>query len=223
MSKTIGGIFGRNAYGPLHEFSLKVEECAQRLIPVIQAWMSGDRERLHEAAADVDRLEGEADVIKNEIRGSLSKSIFSSVQGAKIKDVVKAAENVADSARMVARLVEVRETPLPEDLGVGLVELAELAARSMGALSGALAGAQPAADGANPSELARALAAVDTLPPMQEKAVDAYEVMLKHLFRHEKELDPISVFFLMRIVELVAHMTRSAENAGEALRRLGAE
>jgi uncharacterized protein len=223
MSKTIGGIFGRNPYGPLHEFAIKVHECASRLPALIDAWRRGDRPAMHGVAAEIDRLEGEADEIKTEIRGSLSRSIFSSIAGSRIQDVVQAAERVADNARAAARLVEVRETLLPDDLGRDMSALAEHAVRSMALMAATLEKVRAAADRADHAAAAQALAALDELSRIQEKAVDLYEALLKSLFRREKEIDPVSVIFLMRIIEGVAGLTRSAENAGEALRRLGAE
>jgi len=116
MPKTIGGLFGRSAFGPVHELALKVRTCVARLEQLVEALASGEAERVRKVAREMRSLEGEADSIKQEIRASLSSSIFSSVARAEVLLLVKTLDNVADECERLANLLTVRRTSLPGEL-----------------------------------------------------------------------------------------------------------
>ena len=220
MPKKIGGLFGRKAYGPLHELAIKVEECTGKLVPLYDAWAAGDYEGAGRVAKDIDRLEGEADTIKNEIRASLSTSIFSSVEGSRVREVVKSIDNAADLVREVARYVEIRNTPVPSEMSDGLKHLGRLAANTAKELAQVAGQVRKAFDRDNSEELNAALAKFDTMEATKQEAFQVENRLLAALFDREKDCDAVSVMFLMRVIELTKYVTKSTESAAEALERL---
>ena len=223
MSRKIGGLFGRSAYGPLHELAVKVRQCVQAVGPLVDAWASGARQPSMDAAAAIDRLEGAADTIKNEIRANLTASIFSSTESARIKDVVHHLDSVAYMARLAARHVEVRRTPMPGDLGRGIQDLAAQVAGAFGQTVDILDRMRAATDATDREALARAARKLEAVTRSLDRTDEAHEKVLAALFAREAEMDPVSVIFVMRVIEAIEGMAKCADNAAEALRRLAAE
>jgi len=218
MGKTIGGFFGRSAFGPLQELAGKVLACVDRLEPLFVDWIAGDRDAMLEHARIIDKLEGEADTIKSEIRASLSTSIFSTAESGKIREVIKATDDAADLARRVGRHVEVRDTPMPKKLGQKLIQLTGFSKRTTALLVTILTELDSAGENRNLQN--NALAHFAELEELRHDTQEHYGSLLENLFDREKKLDPVSVILLMRIIESVEGIAGCIENASESLMQL---
>ena len=53
----IGDIFGKTPFKPLHKHIEQVKECADQLKPLIEAFISGDYEKVEEIANNISHLE----------------------------------------------------------------------------------------------------------------------------------------------------------------------
>jgi len=221
MPKTIGGLFGRSAMGPIHELALKVRACTSRLEPLLEAFAAGERKELRGRVHEMRRLEGEADTIKQEIRASLSGSIFSSVSRAEVILLVKTMDNVADECERLANLLLVRRTSVPPELVAGLRELQREVAATVEAMAG-VTGALHDAEGRAPSsgQARRIIEAINRVARREHEADRHEGRFMKALFAIEERLGPIDVIFLMRAAETLGRVADHAENTADVLRRL---
>ena len=60
-------LVGRSPIGPMQEHMRASVTCAREILPLIEAMAAGDDQAIQQCRADIDRLEHEADTIKNEI------------------------------------------------------------------------------------------------------------------------------------------------------------
>lgn len=219
--KVIGGILGRSPSGPIHEHIMKVNDCLKLLKPLMKEFTEEDYSKVKEHSSEISKLEHQADRIKALIRDSLSKSVFSSIERADILACLKEQDSIADSCEDVAKLVEMRQTKLPELLKKGLLKLTDKVMEAVEAVRSATAQLKSLEKGSySKSELDNILKLLD-LAAKREWEADGMQLdFAKKLFQVEKEIDPISVFFLINISKQVGVIADHAENVGDILRRM---
>ena len=109
----IASLFGRSPIRPLQEHMNTVEKCAVEVIPLFEALMEGDRDRLVAHRNTIFELEQEADDIKNKLRSHLPKSLFMPVDRRDFLDMLHAQDSIADTAQDIAGHLVLRPTIVP--------------------------------------------------------------------------------------------------------------
>lgn len=74
--RTIMNLFGRSPFAGLKNHMEKVVQCVYLLLDFFKALEARDYSLLDELGAKICSLEHEADLIKNDIRNHLPKSLF---------------------------------------------------------------------------------------------------------------------------------------------------
>ncbi|MCK4326142.1 TIGR00153 family protein [bacterium] len=219
--KIIGGILGRSPSGPIHEHMMKVNDCLKLLRKLVKEFTEEDYSKVKEHSVEISRLEHQADMIKGTIRDSLSKSFFSSIERADILSYLKEQDRIADSCEDVAKLMEMRKTRLPEVLKKRLLKLTDKVMEAVEAVKSATAQLKSLEKSSYArNELDKALRSLD-LAAKREWEADGIQLdFAKKLFQVEKEMDPISVFFLINISKQIGLIADHAENVADILRRM---
>jgi len=219
--RTIGGIFGRSAYGPLYEHMLKVQDCLSMLLPMMQAFTMGEWKEVRRMAEEIHNREGEADVIKNEIRRSLSLSIFTSVERGEILLTLKAQDDICDGCEEVARLLEIRRTPAPDELDASFIKLTQQVAKVGTLAVDIVRRLQGWEEGSHSvSDVQAVVDMIDQLQHQEHLSSKLEQSALCSIFEHENKTDAVSLIFLMRIVEQLGEISASAENTADCIERM---
>lgn len=217
--KTIGGLFGRSPYGPVHEMMLKVRQCVEEAPGLLAAFAAGDWRALSAAAKRIDALEGQADDIKREIRAHLSTSLFSSVERSEILGLVHSLDEIADAAQDAGKLLVMRRTALPPELAAGVKDLGarevQAAARLAG-VTGRLAGAETAAGGGG-VDVRELLAELEAVARLEFECDEIQQELLKKLLAQESRLGALDIFFLMNIIRELGKIADETENSADGL------
>ena len=219
--KTIGGIFGRSPYGPVHEMMLKVEQCVGQMPALLAALVAADWPALEAVTRQIDTLEGQADDIKREIRKHLSTSLFSSVERSETLELVHNMDDIADACHDVARLVGLRRTALPAELGPGCGRMGAALARAaakMADVTAKLSGAAGAKSAAVP--VREVLAELEEVARLEFECDEEQHRLQQALFAMENRLSTMDIIFLMNIIRDVGRVGDEMENAAESLARI---
>ena len=123
IMRTIGGIFGRSPLGPLLEHMLRVMDCLGELKPLIERFIKGDFDAIKIYAKKISEYEHKADRIKDEIKISLSKSLISAINHSEVLALLKEQDSISDSCEDVAKMIAIRNTPVPAKVGPLLIDL----------------------------------------------------------------------------------------------------
>ncbi|MCP3964153.1 MAG: TIGR00153 family protein [bacterium] len=113
-SNPIAGLFGKSPFKPTQKHMEAVAECASEVVPLFEALLAGDDERVAAHRDRIFALENEADDIKNQIRAQLPKSLFMPIDRRDLLDLLHAQDSIADTAQDVAGLVTIRPLEIPE-------------------------------------------------------------------------------------------------------------
>lgn len=216
--KTIGGLFGRSPWGPVHEMMAKVRQCVERMPQLLQHHAGADWEALEAEAAELDRLEGQADDIKREIRGHLSTSLFSSVERGETLTLLHSLDSIADACQDTGKLMCMRRTVQPPGLAPGFAKLGGLllqAAASMMEVTSKLAGAH---DGRiTKLSVEDLIAELEAVGRLEFDSDEEQHRIQRELFAMEDRLAVMDIFFLMNIIRKLGQIADEMENASDHL------
>ncbi len=216
---TILSLFGRSPFSPLQSHMESVSRCVHCLPLLCEAIEMRDYARVEQIAEEISRLEHEADLIKNDIRNHLPKSLFLPIDRSNLLEILSLQDSIADKvedAAVIATLKPLELLPIfEEDFKLFLhkniatfdeakliiKELHELVESSFGGIE---------------AEKVRSM--VDEVA-FQEHEVDLIQrQLLKSLFKAESQLTYITFDQWQRLFESIASISNLSENLAYRIR-----
>lgn len=219
MVKQIGGIFGRSFFGPINEHMQVVRESLELLPRLLEAYLAGRYDEVEEVARLLQEAEHKADRTKQEIRSLVSPSFITSTERADMLLLTNLQDAVADGCESVAKLLVLRQRPVPEDLRQPFSALTLRVVRTGFKVSDITAQLHTLDHQAAPPEPKVFLPEIDEVHGLEHEADETEHATLRRLFELEDSLDPVSVVFLWNLATRLGKIADSAENAADCLRR----
>ena len=105
---TILKLFGRSPFEPLKAHMDIIAECIHHLPNLFKALSAGDYEKVQIISNEISQLEHQADIIKNDIRNHLPKSLFLPVDKNQLLEIVSFQDSIADAAEDAAVLITLK-------------------------------------------------------------------------------------------------------------------
>ncbi len=211
-------MFATSPVRPLQQHMAKVQACVDELIPFFQSVAAGNYEQAETTQLHISKLETEADKLKLDLRMHLPKSLFMPMPRENILDVLTMQDKIANKAKDIAGVVTGRKMELPEqisDLFLGFVERSVDASRQAKKAINELD--ELVETGFRGLEVASVQKMIRKLHKI-EAETDKLELQIRHaLFAIEKELPPIDVMFLYRIIDWVGEVADIAQRVGSRL------
>ena len=214
-------LFGKSPFGPVIEHAKKVYECVDLVNPVIQAWLQGDWEKIDRLTKEVSDKEHEADKMKITIRSNLPKSLFYPVPRGDLLRILQNQDNIADAVEDLCVVLSLRKTKLPPSLIEDFQSFANQVIETAQMLLNAneeLETLVEASFTGPPTE--KVLKIVDEIGTLEWKCDATAHDLVKKLISMEDSLDPLTIIFLMKIIEVLGTLSNHAENCGDNLRHL---
>lgn len=219
MRGILAELFAKSPFGPLNKHMAAVKECVLLLKPMFEAMLEGDYERVDELAMQISRLEHEADVIKNQIRSHLPKSIFLPVSRSDILNFLREQDAIADDAEDVSVLLTLRKTHIPLHIKDELfalldkvLETFELTVQTTNELKVLMESSFGAA------EVEKVLALVEKVGHAEWETDTCQFKVAQKMFEMEKDLSPADIIILLNIFRQLSRMADHSQNVGELLR-----
>jgi len=220
-SNPFSRLFGRSPFGPLQEHIAKSHAASEQLRAFMTAVLADDWEEAARVRELINQLEHEADDLKREIRLGLPNSLFMPVSRSDLLELVSLQDKIANRAKDIAGLMLGRKMQIPEPLakpmigfinsGIAAVEQARQTINEIDELLESGFGRQVT------DLLTQMIEKLDSL----EHEADQLEVEIRgQLFELEKELPPVDVMFLYRIIDWVGELSDRAQRVGGRLQIL---
>lgn len=214
-------MFGQSPLGPIQEHIRKAHECAEHLLPFIDAAMAGDWKEAKRAQTKIAGLEEQADELKKKVRLSLPKSMFLPVPRNDLLDIVTVQDKVANRARDIAGLMLGREMLIPKPLQGAFrrylersIETSAQAVKAIHELDELLE------TGFRGREVDLVEDMIEELDKIEADTDDLQIAIRRALFKMEDELPPVDVMFLYRIIDWVGDLADRASRVGSRLQLL---
>ncbi len=214
-------LFGRSPIRPMQQHIAKAHECAANLLPFFQAVIAGDWVLAERVQQDMSRLEHEADKLKKSVRQHLPKSLFLPVPRSDLLELLSVQDKIANRAKDIAGLMLGRQMGIPQGLQPLMLTYVQ---RSVDASAQALKAMNELDDlleaGFGGREAILVEGMIEVLDDI-ENDTDRLQVEVRRLlFSQEKELPPIDVMFLYKIIDWVGDVADRAQRVGNRLEQL---
>jgi hypothetical protein len=218
---TFSKLFGQSPFLPLQSHMRVVLECAREVQPLIEALTRGDEATVIKAKDRIFEREAEADRIKNELRLQLPRSLFMPVDRRDLLEVLHMQDAIANTAQDIAGLLIERQMSIPEFMHDPLITLTarcidtcEHSASIIEELDELLA------MGFRGREVEKVDAMLAELNSIEDETDELGIALARSLFKHESEMDPVSVMMWYRLIEWIGDLADYAEKVGDRVRLL---
>ncbi|MEP0814464.1 MAG: TIGR00153 family protein [bacterium] len=114
--RNILAIFSRSPLGPLHEMMAEIEKVMEAVPGLLDAVARGDAAGTKEIAKGIMHDEHQIDLLKDEIRANLPKSLFLPFDRKDFLKLLHEIDGIPDDVEDLAALFTLREMAMPEGL-----------------------------------------------------------------------------------------------------------
>ncbi len=218
MGNYISKIFGASPVGPIQDHMDACYKCSKELIRFFGHVVNADWEKVEASRIRVVELEHEADDLKKQIRSQLPKSLFMPVPRQDLLELLLVQDRIANRARDVSGLVLGRRMTIPPTMQQDFlafvsrnVDAAKQARKSIRELD------ELYETGFRGAEAKLVESLVEELDQIEDDT-DVMQARIRtELFSIEKDLPPVDVIFLYRVIELTGEIGDMAERIGRRL------
>ena len=218
MGNYISKIFGASPVGPIQDHMNACYKCSKELITFFGHVVNADWEKVEASRIRVVELEHEADDLKKQIRSQLPKSLFMPVPRQDLLELLLVQDRIANRARDVSGLVLGRRMTIPPTMQQDFlafvsrnVDAAKQARKSIRELD------ELYETGFRGAEAKLVESLVEELDQIEDDT-DVMQARIRtELFSIEKDLPPVDVIFLYRVIELTGEIGDMAERIGRRL------
>lgn len=213
-------ILGKSPFGPIQAHMDKVYETALVLPSFFEAFLGGDEAKSHEIRKAILLMEHEADLLKNDIRDNLPKSMFLPVDRRDLLSLLHHQDAIADLAEDIVIVATLQDNlQLPNDLQAPFLatvdqslQTCKKAKKLVGEMQNLLASSFGG------EEASKVLRMIDSIGEAEYKVDKQVYALAKDLYRREEEIGVTSLLLWQKMLQLVGRLANSAESIGDHLR-----
>ncbi len=219
--RTIADLFAKSPFKPLHEHTLKVKECVDGLKPMVDAYLKGNFRDAEKLADAVIKLEADADQIKVNIRQNLPHGVFMPIERSDLLVFLHEQDEIADHAEDVALLLQLRKTKVPEELKVNLIKFVDTVIGAVDKLEVASSEFKDLIETSfGKKELDNAWKLLEEVNRKEGEADQLKVALMRRLFKIEDRFDPVTLFYMMELINRTDGIANHAEDAAGTLRTM---
>ncbi len=210
--------FTRSPFDGLLKHATKVKQCAAALQEAMEAYCRGEYKEFKDLATKVSKLEEEADWIKGNIRNHLPRGIWMPVDKADFLMALKEQDAILDFAEDAVIWLSFRQTPIPKELRGRFLDHLSKVVETVIILEQVMENVKLLVT--SPRRGDREMCK-ERLKEVHHKEWEADQVerrLARDLFNNE--LDPVSLFHLLKVVDLIGNIANHAENVGDRVRAM---
>lgn len=214
----MSGIFGRSPVSPLQEHMAKVYACASELVPLFNAVINEDWESVRRHQQKISMLEKEADVLKKKLRLNLPKGLFMPVSRHDLLDVLLTQDKVANMSKDIAGTIVGRKMTLPDIVHEDYIRYVQRCVDACKQAKKAINEFDELVETGFSGQEIEIVADMITRLDEIESDTDNLQSEIRHkIFDIEKDLPPVDVMFLYRIIEKTGDVADLSQRVGSRL------
>jgi len=218
MRLLLSSLFYRSPFEGLQKHADKVRECAHLFKEAAVCHIGQECKKFDLLTEQMARLESEADDIKRNIRNHLPKGILMPVDKFQFFDYLKEQDKVLDEVEDALFWLSFRPSGIPDEVASDIHHLVEAVIPAIERLPDLVALATEYFRRKSEDQRTKMKSLIRDIR-QYERETDHLERELKFkIFGSMK--DPLVVFHLIRLVEIVADIADHAQNASDRMRAM---
>jgi predicted phosphate transport protein (TIGR00153 family) len=214
----IFSMFGTSPVRPMQQHMAKVQDCADELIPFFEAALAGDWGKAAEVQASIANKEGAADDLKRELRLNLPSGLMMAMSRRDLLETLTMQDRIANKAKDIAGLMLGRKMTFPSDIAPLMLGFVK---RCVDATSQAQTAINELDELVETGFRGREVTLVESMITRLDEIegdTDKMQVTIRSkLFELEKELPPVDVMFIYRVIEWIGDLADLAQRVGSRL------
>lgn len=207
-----GKLFGKSSFKPMKEHMEIANECAGHMPAATKAFLENNKSSLKEIKRSVNQLESDADKVLEELQRRLSKSMFLPVERRDLLDVMEMQEAIADCSENIVGLMLDLPMEVPNEMHQPILALAGRVADAVSAANDVIGMFDDLVEtGFKGPILKKTRALIRDVIEIETDADHIGTDITHTLFQHSKDMDPVSIVFLYRLINLIEDLADYAE------------
>jgi len=220
-SNPFASLFGRSPFKALQEHMRVVKKCAGQVPKLFEALAEGDQAKVTEVKDKIFDLEHEADMIKNQLREHLPKSMFMPVDRRDLLEVLDMQDSIADTAQDIAGLLVERRMEIMEGMKEPLLNMVQRSVEACNQATKIIETLDELVEtGFRGRESDAVMEMVEQLNKIESDSDQMGLELTRSLFNHEDDMKPVSVVFWYDLIQMVGDVADYSEKVGNRLRLL---
>ena len=221
ISNTILNLFGPSPFKPLQEHMRVVVQCASNVPDLFEALCDDDAEKMKKIRDEIFALENTADEIKNELRSHLPRSIFMPVDRRDLLEILDLQDTIADTAQDIAGMLMIRRPKALDAIREPLMDLTNRCLDACNQMAAIMEHLDELVEtGFRGPESDVVVVMIGELNRIETDTDQKGMEVLRQLFAHEDEIDPVSLMVWRRLIHWVGDLANYSEKVGNRLRLL---
>ena len=212
-------MFVTSPFDGVQEHAEKVKECALVFQRAIECIIEDRCEDFEHFRKDIDKLESEADAIKRRVRGHLPKGTMLAVDKFQLFRYLREQDKVIDAVETGLDWLSFRAAAgIPEVLEKDFMILVEAVTDPIEELSKMVTEARKYFSNFSEDQRIVVKDMIRTLRHYEHEADKLEDIVKEKIFNAIE--DPVAVFHLIRLTEIIGSIADHAENAGDMMRAM---
>jgi len=212
-------LFMTSPFDGMQEHAEKVKECAWTFQQAIECHISDQCETFEEFRTEVDKLESEADAIKRRIRGHLPKGTLMPVNKFELFRYLREQASVLDAVEEALDWLSFRSEPgIPPALEKDFFLLVDAVMDPVEEMCRMVLEARKYFRNFSDKQRQLVKDIVHTLRRQEHEADKVEDAIKKKVLK--MQIDPVTVFHMIRLAETIGSIADHAENAGDIVRAM---
>jgi len=217
----IATMVGKSPFKALQTHMGIVKECVLEIPLLFDALIKGEQQDLKTQQEKIFAKEEEADILVDELRIHLPRSLFMAVDRRDLLDLLKLQDNIADTAQDIAGLMMERNMSVPEEM---VEPLQALVQRCIDTCIHAATIVERIDEliesGFRGREASDVESMVEELSNIEDETDQMGRDLVQLLFSIENDMSPISVMFWYQMIQWIGNLGDHAEDVGNQMRLL---
>ncbi len=194
----------------------KVVACLAKLSEIFTEFLEGGDdahlEKINQLAIEVSEYEHEADLVKNDIRKSLTKSFLFPIDRNNFLEILTLQDNIADIAEEIANFLMIKPLTIPTEVKELLRAYIDKNMDAASVIKGIVLSFDQLLEASFGGPIAvKVKEKVDLLAFKEHESNLLRRKTIKTLFRMGDQFDPPSFMLLTRLIEDIGHIAHYAE------------
>ena len=195
-----------------------VIECMERVPLALEAYYRKDKNKFEEVFKDILEIEREADKLKVKIRNELPLGLVLPVEKFKIFFYLREQDSIADMAERILNWLSFKDIEIPKEIFTKLLDLLNQNIETAKRLEDMISYSENFLITRNETEREKAKEIIRKIRYNQHIAENTGNDLKREIFQTIN--DPITLFFLLDLVDYVMGISSHTENSADLMRAM---
>ncbi len=221
FSNTFSRIFASSPFARIQEHIEVTDACVESLLTFMQFALEQDWEQAEQERKKINQLENEADDLKRYIRSHLPKSLFMPISRDDIFELVTIQDKIANRAKDISGIVLGRKMIIPASLKSIMLEFIKTGVDAANFTKKAIFQLDDLVESGFADKYSNSLEGLIKELDEIENTADTLQIQIRaHLMEIEKDMYPVDVMFLYKIIDWIGDLSDRSLRVGNKIQIL---